>query len=67
MHAGNLICQHLGIGDTQREINFTVEQAFADLGLNDMDRMTPILETVTRELAGLMVGLDDGGAHRHAA
>lgn len=67
VHAGNLICQHLGIGDTQREINFTVEHVFADLGLNDIDRMTPILETVTRELEGLMVGLDDGHAHGKAA
>jgi len=67
VHAGNLVCQHLGIGGDQREINFTVEHAFADLKLNDMERMTPILETVVRELEGLMVGLDDGGAHRHAA
>ncbi len=67
VHAGNLICQHLGIGDTQREINFTVEHAFADLKLNDMERMTPILETVQRELEGLMVGLDDGHAHGKAA
>lgn len=67
VHAGVLICQHLGIGDVQRDINFTVDHAFADIKLNDMERMTPILETVTRELESLMVGLDDGAAHGKAA
>lgn len=67
VHAGNLVCQHLGIGDTQREINFTVEHAFADLGLNDNERMEGILETVKHELEGLMVGLDDGTGHAKAA
>ncbi len=58
VHAGNLICQHLGIGDVQRDINFTVEHAFADLNLADLDRIEPILEKVTSELESLMVGLD---------
>jgi HD-like signal output (HDOD) protein len=58
VHAGNLICQHLGIGDVQRDINFSIEHAFADLNLADTDRIEPILDTVTRELESLMVGLE---------
>lgn len=57
VHAGNLVCQHLGIGDAQRDISFTTEHVFADLGLADTARMSPILEAVSRELEGVMAGL----------
>jgi HD-like signal output (HDOD) protein len=58
IYASNLICQHLGIGETQRDIDFTVEHVFADLKLADWERMTPILESVGQEVERLMVGLN---------
>jgi len=59
VYAGNLVCQHLGIGDVQRDINFTIEHVFADLNLADVAQMSPILDTVTREIEGLMAGLHE--------
>jgi HD-like signal output (HDOD) protein len=67
IHAGNLVCQHLGIGDVQRDIDFSIEHVFADLGLNDTDRMATILDTVTSETESMMAGLHDGGASALAA
>ena len=60
VYAGNLVCQHLGIGDVQRDINFTIEHVFVDLELADTGRITPILETVAREFESLMAGLQAG-------
>lgn len=62
--AGNLICQHLGVGDVQRDINFTVEHVFADLDLADNERVSPMLEAVARDIEGMMTGLE--GAARAA-
>jgi HD-like signal output (HDOD) protein len=67
VYAGNLVCQHLGIGDTQRDIDFSIEHVFADLDLADIDRMEPILEIVTRETESMMAGLRDGEASTLAA
>ena len=55
--AGNLVCQHLGIGDVQREIDFTIEHAFVDLKIADRDVMSGILDTVSAEFGSLMSGL----------
>jgi HD-like signal output (HDOD) protein len=57
--AGNLVCRHLGIGDVQKEVNFTVEHVFADLGLNDLARIEPMLENVKAGVEQMLVGLKD--------
>ena len=62
VYAGNLICQHLGIGDIQRDIDFSIEHVFADLDLADVARMSPILDTVTREVECLLAGLHEAEA-----
>lgn len=62
VYAGNLVCQHLGIGDVQKDIDFTIEHAFADLGLSDHEQIAAILETVQSEVEALMVGLKDAEA-----
>ncbi len=56
VYAGNMICRHLGIGETKRRVDFKIEYAFADLDLADTDKMSPILETVTHEVESLMAG-----------
>ncbi len=62
VYAGNLVCQHLGIGDVQRDIDFSIEHVFADLELADVDRVSPILDTVTREIECMMAGLHEAEA-----
>jgi HD-like signal output (HDOD) protein len=57
IYAGNLMCQHLGIGDVQRDINFSTEHAFAELKLADNERVAPLLESVSRELESLLAGI----------
>lgn len=57
VYAGNLICQHLGIGDVQRDVDFSVEHVFADFQIADFARISPILDTVTCEFESLMAGL----------
>lgn len=58
--ASNLICQHLGIGGEQRDVDFTIEHVFMDLGIDNFDTVTKILDTVTREMEGMMSGLEGG-------
>jgi HD-like signal output (HDOD) protein len=65
--SANLVCQHLGIGDVQRDVDFSIERVFADLGLNDFERISPILDTVQCETESMMAGLQDGGASAQAA
>ncbi len=65
IYAGNLICQHLGIGDVQKDIDFTIEHVFADLKLADIDRISPILESVSQEVGRLMIGLNEGEPSLH--
>jgi HD-like signal output (HDOD) protein len=60
--AGNLICQHLGIGDVQKDIDFSIQHVFADLELADVTRVSPILDLVTREIECMMAGLHDAEA-----
>jgi HD-like signal output (HDOD) protein len=67
VYAGNLICQNLGIGADQRDVDFTVERVFADLGLADFEKVGPILESVTRETETMLGGLQDGGGMAQAA
>jgi HD-like signal output (HDOD) protein len=57
VYAGNLVCRHLGIGDPQREVNFTIERVFVDLHIAESERIAPILEAVTRDFESLMAGL----------
>jgi HD-like signal output (HDOD) protein len=57
IYAGNLVCQHLGIGDIQRDIDFNIEHVFVDLGLTDVERIAAILDSVKEEVDKLMVGL----------
>ncbi len=67
VHAGNLVCQHLGIGGVQRDIDFSIEHVFSDLELNDVETMAPILDRVTRETESMLAGLQDGGTTALAA
>jgi HD-like signal output (HDOD) protein len=62
VYAGNLVCQHLGIGDVQRDIDFSIEHVFADLDLADVTKVSPILDTVTREVDSMMAGLHEAEA-----
>jgi hypothetical protein len=62
VYAGNLVCQHLGIGDVQRDIDFSIEHVFADLDLADVARVSPILDTVSREVDCMMAGLHEAEA-----
>jgi HD-like signal output (HDOD) protein len=57
VYAGNLICQHLGIGDVQRDVDFSIEHVFVELQLADCALVSPILETVTSEFESLMAGM----------
>ena len=67
IYAGNLICRHLGIGDAQKDIDFTIEHVFADLDLADLGKMEPILESVRQETECMLAGLRDGGPSTLAA
>lgn len=58
--AANLICKHLGIGEEPRDVDFTIEHVFKDLKIDNFDTITKILDTVTREMEGMMSGLDGG-------
>ena len=57
VYAGNLICQHLGIGDVQRDVDFSIEHVFVELRLADCDQVAPILDTVTNVFESLMAGV----------
>ncbi len=69
--AANRVCQHLGIGEEGGEVNFTTEHVFLQLGLNDKERMTDLLESVSSGVESLIAGLGggagSGGPERHAA
>jgi HD-like signal output (HDOD) protein len=67
VHAANLVCQHLGIGTDQKDVNFSIAHVFADLGLADLDTMTPILESVAQETESMLAGLHDAGDAARAA
>lgn len=55
IHAANLICEHLGVGDVQRDIYFNVERVFSDLGLG-VERVEEMLERISGDLDGLLAG-----------
>lgn len=59
IYAANLICQHLGIGDVQRDVPFNLERAFLDLGLAEQSKIDTILQTVTQEFEMLMTGFGE--------
>jgi HD-like signal output (HDOD) protein len=65
IHAANLICRHLGIGDVQEGISFNLERVFLDLGLSDQARMDKILEAVQRDMEAMLEGFG-GVAKAHA-
>lgn len=56
IHAAVRIGEHLGVGGEPREVNFTIDHAFRDFGLNDLQKMEPLLEAVSGQIAGLMSG-----------
>ena len=58
VYAGNLICEHLGIGRPERSVDFTLEHAFADLGLADLTLMSPILDAVQEGVDAMIVVAD---------
>jgi HD-like signal output (HDOD) protein len=57
VHAGNLVCRHLGIGLEQSSVAFNIERVFVDLHIGDADKIAPILETVERDFNALMAGM----------
>lgn len=59
--AANLICQHLGIGSIQRDVDFTIEHVFQRLKLDDFETITPLLEFVQNELEHMVAGLEPEG------
>ncbi len=59
VHAGNLICQHLGIGDIEKEVAFSVERVFSDLKINDAETIEPLVESVREGVERLMSGLEE--------
>ncbi len=67
VHAGNLVCRHLGLGCERRELEVTIEHAFADLGLADLGRIEPILEAVARDAGGMLAQAADRGGEAEAA
>jgi putative nucleotidyltransferase with HDIG domain len=64
IYAANLVCRHLGIGEEQCGIAFNLERCFLDLKLSDLDRVTPILEAVSRDVESLLAAFDGKAAAR---
>jgi HD-like signal output (HDOD) protein len=64
IHAANLICRHLGIGDAQDGVAFNLERVFLDIGLADQAKVEKILETVTRETEAMLEGFGGVAASR---
>lgn len=62
IHAANLICQHLGVGAEQRDIDFNLQRVFVDLGLAEIDTVNEILESVQSQLNELMSSFGGSGA-----
>lgn len=59
VHAGNLVCQHLGLGDIEKDVTFSLERVFCDLDLGSEEKMLPIVETVREGVERMMSGLQD--------
>lgn len=59
VHAGNLVCQSLGIGDIEKDVTWSLERVFCDLGLGDEAAMLPIVETVREGVDRMTAGLQD--------
>jgi len=55
IHLTNLVCEHLGVGNEQRDVSFNLEAVTGDLGL-DLPRMEKIVEEVSGGLEGLLAG-----------
>lgn len=53
------VCQHLGIGDVQKDVDFVIEHVLADLKLTDFERISPILDGVAQEFGSMIVGLTE--------
>lgn len=62
IHAANLICRHLGIGDAQDGVSFNLERVFLDLGLTDLARMDRILEVVQQQMDAMLEGFGKAAA-----
>lgn len=54
--AANRICASLGIGCAIQEVDFTIEHVFADLKIDDMEKINRIIDVVQREFSSLMGG-----------
>ena len=59
VHAGNLICQHLGIGDVEREVTFSVERVFSDLEVTDEATLGPVIDAVREGVERMTTGMQD--------
>jgi HD-like signal output (HDOD) protein len=64
IHAANLICRHLGIGEEQDGVSFNLERVFLDLKLTDLPRVEKILEGVTHEMEAMLQGFGGAAATR---
>jgi HD-like signal output (HDOD) protein len=57
VHAGNLICRHLGIGGDQKDVDFTIERVFVDLNLAEEERILSIVKDVEERVERMLSGL----------
>lgn len=59
VHAGTLVCRHLGIGELDQDVTFTLERVFRDLDLGDDEKMAPIVESVREGTERMLSGLEE--------
>jgi HD-like signal output (HDOD) protein len=64
IHAANLVCEHLGAGETQRDVSFNLERVFIELGLAEPAKVDPILQKISGDLENLMAGFEERTAGR---
>lgn len=59
VYAGNRICQHLGIGDIEKEVTFSIERVFSDLGVTDEATLAPVLDAVREGVERMTTGMEE--------
>ncbi|GJM44573.1 MAG: hypothetical protein DHS20C21_14150 [Gemmatimonadota bacterium] len=64
IYAANLVCQHLGVGDIQRDVPFNLEPAFLDLKLSDREQVDQVVSAISRDVDNLMAGMKGNAPNR---
>lgn len=59
--AAHRVVEHLALTGEEHEASFTIERVFYDIGLNDLDRMGPILNAVAQAMASMLAGFQVNG------